>query len=101
MDSMELHMMHKDAHEKGKEVAKNLTDALNSMSFQEDVMEGFAEGMTQQHRTLQQLSMGAIYKVILKWAEMAENGRFDDRNKATVELCKKIKDLGEAYFPFI
>ena len=93
-----------DAQEKGKKIANELTSALNGMSYSKDVIECFVKGVTSSHRTLQQLSMGAIFSLMMRWAEMEESGCFDLRNEATVKFCKQVKELAEkenVAFPFI
>jgi hypothetical protein len=91
-----------EGHEKGKQAAKDLSSALNSMTFEKEVVKGFVEGMTVQHRTLQQCSMKAIYAVIVEFAEMNDRGAFDLRNQDTVKFCKKVVEQNkDAHFFFI
>lgn len=95
----------KEFYEKGKNVASELSSVLNSMTYEEEVIKGFVEGITLQHRTLQQSSMRAILVLISEWAKMEENKRYDLRNEATVKMCKKIKDFLDkedlTYLPFV
>ena len=77
----------------GELVAKQVGDFVNVMGHSD---EGFVRGITTLHRTLQQSVFGIIIKLIYKWAEMHDSGRFDLRNEDTVVLCKKITEaLGE------
>jgi len=80
--------------EKGKEIAKQFSDALNSFT-PDNVVKGFVEGITRNHRTLQQSSMDAIMSVIREWAKMYDEKCFDLRNEATCKLCKSIVDMTE------
>jgi hypothetical protein len=93
-----------EAHEKGEQVAKDLSNALNSMSYDKEVIRGFVDKLTSEHRTLQQSSMRAISSLIMRWAEMEEKGYYDLRNEATVKFCKRVKEVMEAEnisLPFI
>ena len=99
---MELEDYKKEAYDKGQKIAKDLSDALNNMTFDKEVIKGFADGMTQQHRTLQQSSMRAIYELIGRWAEMGRTGQYDLRNEATVKFCQEIVSKCEGNnLPFI
>ena len=99
---MELSDYKKEAYNKGEKVAKDLSNALNSMTFDKEVIKGFVDGLTKQHRTIQQSSMRAIYELIGRWAKMGEEGQFDDRNQATVQFCQEIMEKCEKNsFPFI
>lgn len=92
----------KEAYDKGKKIAEDLSNALNSMTFDKKVIEGFVDGVTQQHRTIQQSSMRAIYALIQGWALMAESGYYDLRNEKTVKFCQEIvKKCKGDNFPFI
>jgi phosphoenolpyruvate-protein kinase (PTS system EI component) len=91
-----------EAYNKGEKIAKDLSDALNSMTFDEEVVKGFVKGITTQHRTLQQSSMRAMFAVMYQFSKMCESGHFDARNKDTVEFCKRvIDDNRDLYLPFI
>ena len=92
------------ANDKGKEIGDMLTKALNSMSYDKEVIKGFVDSITHSHRTLQQSSMRAVMALILAWAEMDENGHSDMRNEATLKFCSKVKKLAledNTYLPFI
>lgn len=53
-----------------------------------------------EHRTIQQCLFKNMVMPILK--SYAERDSFDDRNKATVDFCNKIKDvIDDTYFPYI
>ena len=102
MSDMSMDDYRKEGHDKGKQIAKDLSNALNSMTFDKEVVKGFVEGITQQHRTLQQCSMRAIYAVIKEFAEMHEKGVYDARNRDTVEFCAKIVEQNkDAHFAFV
>jgi hypothetical protein len=74
-----------------------LTDAMNTFSWNP---EAFAKSVTLEHRTLQQELMRTIVAVIKELSDT----NYDDRNKATVDLCKKIVESGvldNSYLPII
>ena len=99
---MELSDYKKEAYNKGEKVAKDLSNALNSMTFDKEVIKGFVDGLTKQHRTIQQSSMRAIYELIGRWAEMGRTGQYDLRNERTVKLCQEIVEkCKENNLPFI
>ncbi|MCD6435272.1 MAG: hypothetical protein J7L15_02630 [Clostridiales bacterium] len=90
--------------QKGKDIGVSFCKALNIMSFDTEVKEGFVDVISSAHRTSQQGVMRVVMSLIEVWAQAADLGHFDDRNKATVQFCKKIKDLADsenAYFPLI
>ena len=64
--------------------AKQFMDSINSMSLSP---EQFASFVTNDHRTLQQSAFRVMAACIKAWAE---HGVWDDRNAATVLLCKRI-----------
>ena len=98
---MELSDYKEEAYDKGEKVAKDLSDALNSMTFDKEVIKGFVDGLTKQHRTLQQSSMRAIYSLIHQWAEMGDDGQYDLRNEGTVKFCQEIVEKCKNNLPFI
>ncbi len=100
----DIRTLEKEYYGKGQRIAAELSSSLNSFSFQDELKKGFIDALMREHRTLQQSTMKVFYEVIMAWAERKESGNFDERNKATVEFCKKIKDTFEKediYFPFI
>lgn len=101
-ERMEVEDYREEAYNKGEKIAKELSDALNSMTFDKELINGFVDGITKQHRTLQQSSMRAIMALIKEWSEMAEKGYFDRRNEATVRFCQEIiEKCSINSFPFI
>ena len=102
---MEAKDYKKEYYEKGQKSGVELTASLNTMSYEKEVINGFVDAVTSQHRTIQQSSMRAIYALIMKWAEMEENNQYDLRNEATVKFCKKLKDTfneeNGIYLPFV
>lgn len=92
------------ARQSGKNVANDFTKALNSMSYEKEVIEEFVEEIATSHRTLQQSTMRGVFALIMHWAEAGEDGQFDARNEATVKFCQEIKKLAleqNACFPLI
>ena len=83
-----------------KDAARAWSDFVNNMTADE---EGFAEAITNDHRTLQQSSMRVFMLCIKKWAACHESGRYDGRNEFTCKLAAEIMKLPDAEFaaPFI
>lgn len=65
-----------------------LTNMVNTMSLKPDI---FIYLLSGEHRTLQQSATGLMFK----WIQYAasDNYRFDGRNQATHDACKKIVSL--------
>ena len=89
-----------------QKLATKLAEELVSFanSYSEEGFEEFVEAVTMTaHRTVQQSFMTLVVKIIQAHAANHDSGCFDDRNKATVALCKKIMDsCGEdLYLPCI
>lgn len=92
------------AREAGRNAAKDFTKALNSMSYEKEVIEEFVKEITTSHRSLQQSTMRGVFALIIQWAKAGEDGQFDARNEATVKFCQEIKSIAleqNAYFPFV
>ena len=70
----------------GKELAEVVVYAINSFNFND---EDFCEQMHKEHRTLQQNFMRLIRRYIEDTAKLEY---YDDRNEASVMLCRKIMD---------
>ena len=78
-----------DPKERGKELATRASEALNTLSY-DGVIEGFCDGMSGEHRTLQQ----SFTRLCLNWLyRLAHFEDYDDRNKASVILARKIDEL--------
>lgn len=80
-------------------VAKELERALNDYGWNE---KRFALSVTTFHRTLQQTLFRSMVEVIKTMG--SEDYRYDLRNKASHEICKKIVDSGvleDETIPFI
>lgn len=79
--------------------AKELEYALNDYGWNEKI---FALSVATFHRTLQQTLFRSIVEVIRIMG--SEDYRYDLRNKASHEICKKIVDSGvleDYHLPFI
>jgi hypothetical protein len=63
-----------------------ITSFLNNYSWDK---EGFIKAMANQHRTLQQTFMNLCLAWIKHNAKL-EEGWFDGRNEAAVQICKEI-----------
>lgn len=77
---------HNDRHEFFREQVEKM---VNDFDFQDEKL---AESMANDHPTLQQNFMRMVTMFI---EEMANKTYFDDRNKASVELAKKLKPIIE------
>ena len=73
-----------------EKLANDILDFVNAFGFDAD---RFAETICQGHKTLQQSTMRLFVTTIRKMAEV----RPDDRNRATVELSKKITKITDEY----
>lgn len=73
-----------------EELANDILDFVNAFGFDSN---SFAETICRGHKTLQQSTMRLFIATIRKMAEV----RPDDRNKATVELAKKISEIADDY----
>jgi len=83
-----------------KELSSKIADYLNTMGAGPKIKE-LVKALSSEHRTLQQL----FTRVCIAWLQdLAEREHFDDRNKASVELARKImKNLSkdDLYLPMI
>ena len=70
------------------EVAKTLSNFVNGATGAD--MQALAKMITDDHRTLQQLTMGLFLTCIGEWAKAGRNDFFDDRNGATVDVARSI-----------
>lgn len=75
---------------RAEELANDVLDFVNVFGFDTD---RFAETICRGHKTLQQSVMRLFIAVICKMAEIKP----DERNRATVELAKKIKEISDEY----
>ncbi len=75
---------------KAETLANDILDFVNAFGFDADT---FAETICHGHKTLQQSTMRLFIATIRKMAEV----RPDERNKATVELAKKIIEIADTY----
>lgn len=79
-----------------EQMARDLAMYVNSFSHSG---KKFAKELMNEHRTLQQNVMRLFMTCIKTWSEQEH---YDDRNRATVELSKKImKSVGEYSLPMI
>jgi hypothetical protein len=74
----------------GIEVARKLSDTVNSFDNY-PVLEGFvSEVCDQTHRTLQANIGRLIFACIRRWAEHYSHNRYDLRNEALCKSCRRI-----------
>lgn len=82
-----------------KETYNTVSDAINKFGFN---YQEFAKKSSHDHPTLQQNLMKLCISIIKEYA--TDNRYVDDRNKASVELAKKIYtecDLEHCHLPLI
>ena len=92
----------KQVVDKGREIANELMDVLNNMTYERLVAEGFIDGFQRSHRTLQQLAGCLIYKLIKAKAEDYKSGNYDLRNEDFCKFCSDvIEKMGEQHFRYI
>lgn len=86
-----------------KVAIETILDKINCMGFEKEVGKVISKQLSSTHRTLQQRFFAdVIIPVILKYAEMGHDKRFDARNEASCKKAIELEDLlKEAYFPFI
>jgi hypothetical protein len=94
--------MAKSVEERNKEVVDEVFKLLNYMCNDKDLTKEFLDHLAREHRTLQQNFFRMLQILIENHAENS----FDDRNAASVNWAKKVKDLrdenGNSFFmPFI
>lgn len=75
---------------KAEMLANDILDFVNVFGFD---AETFAVTICQGHKTLQQSTMRLFITTIRKMAEV----RPDERNRASVELAKKITEISDEY----
>jgi len=81
----------REATERGKKLAKDMTDMVNVLGRNDPAEKAFIEELTQRsHRTLQQSAGGLMFKVIAAWAEMCNKGYYDARNEHLRKCCAEI-----------
>ena len=81
-----------DKYNKGAEVARELSNFVNSFIFDH---EDFINYATSDHRTLQQNMFRLFLECIEVWAEMYDDGYYDARNEATCKISRQIIDMLE------
>ena len=86
----------------GKEVAEALCNTLNNFNNKEE-REQFVKEICNQHRSLQQQTIGLLMEVVKAFAEKRLNNDYDLRNDKSTELCSEIyKTFGDKFrMPFI
>lgn len=86
-------------------MADKFCNNINTMSGSTCRVAGsaFAEGLSRQHRTLQQeFGRSILYPILKKFAEMDKNGETDARNEAFCKLCSKLLlTAKDTHLPFI
>jgi hypothetical protein len=104
---LKQHRANRENEQKGREVAQDLMKLLNMMGGNKAAEKALIEGITTDHRTLQQAAGGLVIKLIKEWSDQESKGYYDGRNEALVKFCSKLvnhpdfKDVFEYGFPFI
>ena len=91
--------MNKETKIATQEAITTLLETCNVMGVDEDLSEMIADLLSKEHRTIQQTFVKVIYHGLVQYGERHET-YYDDRNKASVEFCLKLKPM-DVYFPFI
>jgi len=76
-------------------LVEQLTDELNSYGTAEAAVDGFADALSKQHRTLAQTAVGVLIDGLRQYGQTE---RFDARNEAAVKYCKTLE---RPAFPYI
>jgi len=98
---LKQHRANRENEQKGRELARAMGKLVNVMGGNKAAEQGFIDELTnREHRTLQQSSFGLMLKVMEKWAEDYENGRYDGRNEFALKQCKAIVDQNPDLFEF-
>jgi len=102
LDMKKLAMASLFARKTGEEAGQIMENFVNMMCNRKE-NEAFVEYIVHRtHRTLNQGLIGLFFDVIKEEAKLAETGRYDARNEASVMACKNLKaELEETYLPFI
>lgn len=81
------------------ELAEKISRFVNSMA-NEDRIKFFVEAMHNEHRTLQQSFTGLALAWLKHLAALPE-GHFDARNKASVDIAKKLVGSLDKYATYL
>ena len=71
----------------GKNAAEALSTFVNHMGFNK---RGFVEGITTDHRFLQQEMFDLFFSCMTVWAKQFKDQNYDDRNRAACDLSNKF-----------
>jgi hypothetical protein len=87
-----------DWYQAGKKAAEELANAVNVAHHhfgraEKAVAVGFAHGLIDEHRSLQQ----AFFRSLVKFLELYQNAGHDDRNAKAVELAGKLVEAAEGH----
>ncbi|TRZ48380.1 MAG: hypothetical protein D4S01_10395 [Dehalococcoidia bacterium] len=79
----------------GEAMAAILSTFVNGI--QKDSSDAFVRAITNNHRTLQQLTFDLFLKLVKDWAKIGDDGEFyyDARNEFTVLMSQKIREVFE------
>jgi hypothetical protein len=80
-----------------EEAINTIADRLNYMGNDKACLEAIMYSVHKMHRTIQQNFFRILSQVINEYSKLEY---FDDRNKSSVEWCKKVADI-QQYFPFV
>lgn len=91
LEQIKMNRAREERKENIADIVDQLTRALNVMGREEEVAEDFLEAIQKKHRTLQQCTMGLMFKTIHGY----QNAPHDLRNEGAVNACKRISELLE------
>ena len=92
----------KQAQQDGRNLAREVFAKLNVMSYEDNFIEGFLDGLSREHRTLQQGFGRLMFKIIRHFADEYEDGRFDARNASLCAACHEMAKISDKMpMPFI
>ena len=94
-------MTHIEAREKSDEIAEDIIDMVNGS--EEQLADALLAKLLNSHRTLQQGTVRAINKVLVKYAEWHDKHPdcHDLRNESAVEYARQVRDKVQVYLPLI
>ncbi len=90
---LQLHLQSRKRVEETREAMAVLVNTMNIMGGDKDFAQGIFEGLSQQHRTLQQDFMRAFAHAMVQYAEI----NTDLRNQDSVAFAKKITELEHGF----
>ena len=88
----------------GQVTGADIENVLSALKVNKEAAAYALDTVHIDHRTHQQGFMRVfVHPLICMWGKDKENGRFDDRNRATVEFASRclFDDNADMHFPYI